>query len=563
MIKKLIKQKNLSIYITDDVIRITEGKKTGYNIYVSKALTTPTPPGCVSDGLITDVNRVAIAIKEVLGKKDMSKSNLYFTVYSRKIAAKEIEVPYMKKLELVEATINSSIDEYFPMGNMDDYITRFTVLDTIEREGRKSYSIVVYAVLKDLVASYMELAKILKMPLAGIDYQVNSLYNLVKRQSRQSTALFLQIDDDVTHISIFRGPSQLFRRSVPYGVDTLAGALASAKGLDTKTARSILINDKAINDTNAYKHQTVAALRDQRTGFLIDEHLTPDEYQELVQDYLSSITRVINFFISKNHDIVLDNVKVLGTGVKISHLEKTLETALGLPINMVQSLYHVSISKEKGHLKLKESDLTDYLPNIGALINPLDLRLAEEATFTKTGIGYGLISFLLILAIAGAGGACGFVFWQNAMLEREKVSIDNYNRSLQNAEDYYHYYLGAQEFIDRITDYDLSTRNDNEAVLHLILTLEEIMPSSLYLDSLVVSNGKVSFGATSYSGKEGVARFLMELKKQDFISNIFVSGITDSYDSYDRVISSSFSMVFEISLPADVEDDEIEGGAIS
>jgi len=562
MIQKLIKQKNLSIYITDDLIRITEGKKTGYNIYVSKALSTPTPAGCFDDGLITDVGKVATAITEVLGKKDMSKSNLYFTVYSRKIAAKEIEMPYMKKLEVIEAMINSSVDDYFPMSNMDDYITRFTVLDTVEREGRKNYSIVVYAVLKDLVSSYMELAKALKMPLASIDYQVNSLYNLVKRQSRQSTALFLQIDDDVTHISIFRGPSQLFRRSVPYGVDTLAGAFASAKELEIKEARAILINDKKIDENEASRHKTVAALREQKSGVWLDEYLTSDEYQDLMQDYIASITRVINFFISKNSEVVLDNVKVIGTGVRISHLDKTLENVLGLPINMVKRLYNVHIQKEKGLARLTDDDLNDFLPNIGALIHPLNLRLAEEAGFTKGGIGYGLIFFLLALAIAGTGGGTGFVYWQNSNIQRERDFLLRYNESLKNAEDYHNYYLGAQTFVDELIAYDAGTQNDNEALLLLIETLEEVLPSSIRLNELAVDNGKVSFSAISLGGKEAVARFIMELKKQDFIDEIFVSDINDTYDSYGRRILSQFSMVFSISIPEDSEDteEESEGG---
>ncbi|MCL2719532.1 MAG: pilus assembly protein PilM [Lachnospiraceae bacterium] len=545
MIQNLVAAKNLSIYITGDTIRIIEGRKTGGTISVSKVITTPTPSGSVDDGLITDVTRIAQAINSVLDKKDMAKAKLYFSVYSRKIAAKEIEMPYMKNLEAVGAMINSNIDDYFPMGNMDDYINRFTILDTVEKEGRKSYQIVVYAILKELVESYFELAKALKMPLESIDYQVNSLYNLAKRESRHSTSLFLQIDDDVTHISIFRGTSQLFRRSVPYGADSLVEALAASKGIDEKEARAILIKGKTNDDT----------------GYQIDDYLTSDEYQDMMQDFASSITRVINFFISKNPDIVLEKAKIIGTGVRIVNIDKSLEHILGgIPVTLIKHLHHVHIRKTKGEAKLTNEELTDYLPNIGALIHPLDLRLTEEVSFAKGGIGYGLIFFLLVLAILGVGGGSGFVFWQNNTLENEKDFLIRFNESLQAAEDYHLYYLGARDFINTLSGYDAGTKNDSEALLQLIETLEDIMPSTVRLNDLAIENGKVAISANSYSGKEGAARFLMELKKQDFISNIFISDITDTLDRTYNIVSH-FSMTLEISLPADTEILENEGGA--
>ena len=566
-------KKNLSIYITSDVIRITEGKVTGNSISVARVISLPTPEGSVDDGLISEVGKVAAAITEAVGSKYISKAKVYFTVYSRKIAAKEVEIPYIKKQEVVGAMIQSNIEDYFPMGNMEEYVIRHTILDTVEKEGRKSYQICVYAVLKELVASYVELAKALKMPIASIDYQVNSLYHLVKRQNRAATALILQIDDDVTHISIFRGTSQLFRRSVPYGVDTLAQVIAASKGLSEKEARAILLNEK---EDNLDKKLSVAELRHQQSIQLIDNYMTDDEYHDMIQDFTASITRVINFFVSKNSDVVIEKAKIIGTGVRISHLDSSLELVLGMPVELVKRLNGVHVRKIKGLAALHDNDLTNYLPNIGALINPLDLKISEEVSFTKGGIGYGLFIFLIILAVFGVAGALAFIWWHQAELDKERNGLRRNIETIRYAEEVYFDFMRAGDYYTLVAQFDESTRNENEALLALILELEEIMPEGIGISQMQSNDGQINMTATSTKGKLGIAGFISELKDVPWISEVWVGNIRDSYDDYGMVVST-FPITFTISndlreeliafeafadaLADEASDVEAEGGA--
>lgn len=557
-------QANLSIYITSESIRITEIKKIGGSIHVSGAFTIPTPPGSVDDGLITDVESVAKAISEAINETKKKKAKLYFTVYSRKIAAKEIDIPYMKKIDVIGDMINANLDDYFPMGNLDDYITRYTILNTIEHDdGRKAYHICVYAVLKELIASYFKLAKALKMPLASIDYQVNSLYHLAQWQNRQGTSLILQIDDDVTHISIFKNTSQLFRRSVPYGVDTFAQALAASKGMSEEEARAILLN---IKDEKAIKAplRSVAALRQQAETLLINDYLTDDEYDELIHDFIAAISRVVDFFVSKYPNIILEKIKVIGSGVKISHLDKALKRVFELDVELIKRLSSINIRRERGSMALSPDELTYYLPNIGALIKPLDLRLPEEVSFRKGGIGIGLFIALVAIAIAVVGAIVVFLLWQETELEREKNNLTRIVNNLQYVEDIVNDYERAIDYYALIEAFDNSTNNENEALYQLILTLEKIMPSSVTILQLQASDGNISLTVNSANGKLGVARFIIELEKIPWIDDIWVSNIRDAYDDFGN-INSVFPLTFTISnrrlmSPEDLNGPEFENG---
>ncbi|MDR2547186.1 MAG: pilus assembly protein PilM [Lachnospiraceae bacterium] len=531
-------QRSISISITAEEIKVCELEmaKSG-TITVIQTFTLATPPGCVDDGLVRDINRVSDAITVLLDQHRVGKHKVYFTINSRKIATKEIELPFLKNTALLGDMINANLEEYFPMGNLEDYLTRYTILETFETEGRKTFRIAVYAVLKDLVTSYVELGKALKLPLASIDYQVNSLYHIVQKQNKSGTALMLQIDDEQTHISVLRDQSQLFRRSVPYGMETIVQALAAAQGISESEAAE--------------------ALRDEAK---LDAILDSEALRDLIRDFSSSIVRVVDFYISKNPEVVIEEGRLIGPGSYIAHIEEMMSEVLGIKTKTMEYLAGVAITKVKVNRKAKTpppdqmtyADLADYLPNIGALIKPLDLKLAEDVAIKKTGIGNGFLVMIAILAAIAAAGASVIFITENIRHEETKRNLEREIASMQSAEDFYRYYLAAGEYMSRLYAYEESTVNDSEALLHLVNTLEEILPEKVRLNDLSITDGKVTFAATSWAGKPGVARFLIELKKQDFIHDIYISNISDTYDEYLNV-TSVFNMTFSITIPVEAE----------
>ena len=92
-----MEQKLLSIYIGNDVTRICEVvKKSSTSIIVNNATEVSTPGGSIDDGYITDVNAIAEAIRGCVFGRGFSASKVIFTISSKKIANKEIVIPYVK-----------------------------------------------------------------------------------------------------------------------------------------------------------------------------------------------------------------------------------------------------------------------------------------------------------------------------------------------------------------------------------------------------------------------------------------------------------------------------------
>lgn len=529
MLKKI-----LSVYITSEEIRVCELMKNGANVSVRKAFNLHTPTGAIDDGQLMDVEEIAQVLLEGFSTNGIKKGKVSFVISSRKIANKEIVIPYMKNKGRVGEIIRTNIDDYFPMNNLEDYICRHTILDTFENAEGKHYSVAVIAIHKQMVESYYELAGLLKMPIETIDYYGNSIYQLLKKQLNQGTILGLQMDKDITYVSIMRGQAQLFRRSIPYGKDVIVHNLSVYKGISTAEAEEILKDP------------------DKR-----DKMITEDEYSELIQDFSSAITRVVEFHTSRNPGILIELGKLMGTGVGMLGFSKVLSNELGIEIQDVKEINGIKIYK-KNMDGLNYENIVEYLPNIGVCFRSLDLKKEDEKKSQSSNVVfYVLIGFF---ALVNAGIAVFLLVYMNDLKAR-KEQVEDEIIQIESAEAVYNAYAQAKNDYQVIEDYYESTRNDNEALYQLILDLEKIMPEGVGITNLAADAGSITLSGMS-NGKSAVAKFVIELKKLNYISNVRVETMTETYDDLGGS-TSVFKMEFQLNLPDDLKetDGDLEGAA--
>ena len=87
----------LSVYIENEGMRICEVAKSSGTVIVKNAFEVPLASGCVDDGMILDVEETAKTLYAALKNNKIKRGKIAFVISSRKIANKEIVVPYMKK----------------------------------------------------------------------------------------------------------------------------------------------------------------------------------------------------------------------------------------------------------------------------------------------------------------------------------------------------------------------------------------------------------------------------------------------------------------------------------
>lgn len=528
MVRRMAKL--FSIYITPDITSICEIKKSGKNVNLYNAFHIDTPKGCVDDGSIIDVQTLAAAIRQAIPEKGYKRHKLIFTVSSRRIANKEIVLPYVKNKKKITEIITANIQDYFPMSNIKDYVYEYTVLEIFEEDGAKKYRLSAVAVQKELIDSYHELAAELKLGISSIDYYGNSIFQITKQQLEEGNTLVLQVEKDMTNVSIMAGQAQVFRRSVPFGENTIVEAAAELS---------------RISEEEAYRRLHTK----EEDGI----SLAGEEYKQAVKDIVSSVIRVVDFHVSRNPGTVIESGKIFGEGGSVRGLAEAMERELNIPVVSPRHLENVTIKVKDG---FEEDEVMAYLPNLGAIISSLNLKAEEEEKQEGNPLRIYVIMLAGAALVSGALTAVTVMGYREA--EEKKEQLERDIASIEDIEQLFTNYEQAMAELNTIKGYYEGTLSRNESLYQLLVDLERIMPRSVGITQLNSQEGAVNITGIS-AGKEALAAFVMGLKEIKYVSDVKVKDITDAYDEMGAP-TSVFNMTFTLqTIGEGGENDEIVG----
>ena len=494
--------KFLTIYVGSDMIRVAEILKNGKSqIVLTNAAEISTPAGAYNDGYLLDVTAVAEAVRTAIFGRGFNTKDVIFTIASKKVASKEVELPYVKNTRKLQQVLQANSGDYFPMSNSGDYVFAYSILeDYLNREdGQHNFRISAVAAPMDLVRNYYELAEELKLNVKHIDYFGNSVIQLLALQMTQGrTDLVLQIEMDQTYVNVMRGKTLVLQRNVNYGKTAVTNALMDVKKISEKDAKTLLSNEA-----------------------LLDQHVTADEYAQAVQGLVNGIGRAVEYHRTKNPGDVLQGIKVFGEGSAIAGIEKILERELGARVEHFDTLAGVSI---KGQAALTAEEVLRYLPNIGSVIEPMDLSIgsAKKAVVESSDLRK-YMAVVLGVAFVGMLGWSGVTFWQHKQAADAKADWEQKIAQIQDIEDIAKAYEQAQyEYVALATFKYEPERNDNNKLLQFIIDLEKIMPKGTTINSISAVNGDVTFKVKSdwhSTVKNEIADSIVELQKLDYLTS--------------------------------------------
>lgn len=577
-------KKVLSIYVGNDAIRVAEVQYNGKQVILSNAAEIPTPDNAIQDGYLNDVVGLAEQIRQATFGRNFTTKDVIFTITSKKIASKDVIIPYNKNEKKLKSILQTNSSEYFPMSNSGDYCFAYSVLDDFQDdEGHKS-RVNAVAAPADLVRCYMELADELHYNVVSIDYYGNSVIQLLSMQMQPgSVDLVLQIENDITFVNVMRGKTLILQRSVPMGRTGVISALMDVKKISEKDAKTLLSNE-----------------------MLLDQHVTADEYARSIESLVNGIARIVEYHRTKNPGDVLQNIRIFGEGSAIAGIEKNLQAILGAEVHHFQSLEGVQV---KGAASLTAEEVLRYLANIGACIAPLGFSAetnsgsaitVDSKKITQVGLA------ILAVAVVASGIFTFMTYKKNKDVKQELASIEAQIAQKQEIVDIKARYELALTKLTIAQNFEASTHNDNEYLLDVIAAMEKTLPTEMFIESLNAENGKVTLVFKSgwhMPIKNEVADTIVKLKAIPNVSNldigsvseeqriVFVENINEvtgeievlreeageniigeviSFNLSDEIPEeykeyipmeqsrANFTITFDISAPA--ADDEVEGG---
>ena len=507
--------KVLTIYISSDAIRVAEMQKNNNKtVVLSNAAEIATPAGCFNDGYLVDVTAAAEAIRQAIFGRGFSAKEVIFTVSSKKIASKEVEINYFKNTKKLGQVLQANSSEYFPMSNSGDYLFAYSVLeDYMTEEGRK-YRVSAVAAPLDLVKGYYEVAEELKLKVQSIDYFGNSVIQLLSLQMQEGrTDLVLQIEKDATYVNVMRGKVLVLQRSVNYGKNAVINALMDVKKISEKDAKTLLSNEA-----------------------LLDQHVTADEYAQTVSYLVNGIGRAVEYHRTKNPGELLQGIKIFGEGSAIAGIEKILQRELGAPVEHFETLAGVSI---KGQAALTAEEVLRYLPNIGSVIDPMNLTIGSaKKSMIESSDLIKYMKWALLVAFLGSAAFTGVTWFQHKKVMDEQADLERKIAAIEDIELIAQDYERAQKECNEVKSFNISTRNANEHILQLLDDLEKIMPKEVVLSKMTFADGatKIDISDADYhlTVKNEVADVMVEVSKLDYVSNFYIAA--ESEEKVDYVV---------------------------
>ena len=522
----------LSIEIGNSFTKICEIDYKVKKPKVYKVLTVETPEGVVVDGMLQPTQEYADHLVNALGTNGIRTKRVIFTISSTRVASREVQIPNVKANK-IEALVKTNANDYFPV-DLTQYEIGHYLGGGLTEEGK--LRVMALAVPKALLNSYYQLAQMCGWEVECFDYSSNSLYQILRDEKSEKVTMMIKIDENSTIVTVLSAGKVLLQRTVAYGVQDAIETMIASGAYAVNDPMSAVERFQKKTCLNRVLHPG-DKLWEENAGRWEDEDAGNAEVTAARQKITSSleplivgVSRVIDFYDSRNSDTPIERTYVTGLGGSFSGMSKLFTNCLERKVHTLSDMEDkIGMSKA-----IRSTRPAAYISCLGAVLAPVGLidkstQKAKGLTVVS-GTNYTFVSVAIlvlgvILSIAMAVTSLTRYFGTVA----ENVALQARVEELQPAQAVYNEYLSAAAQYDKYKYLYEYTENPNENLVEFINELEQILPDSFYTDSFSSDQTGISM-TVNVEGKAAAARTILNIRNMESIEDVQISNITDNQD---------------------------------
>jgi type IV pilus assembly protein PilM len=550
----------LSIEIGNSSTQIIDVDYKTKNRKVYDAVRIRNPRDIVSDGIVQPTEEYVEQLRTRLAEAKIKTKDCIFTITSTRIASREVTIPNVKQ-NRIEGIIKANAQDYFPI-DLEQYEIGFHMVGNGEVGEDGKLRVMALAVPKTLLNSYYELAAACGLNVVGFDYTSNSIYQVLKDACGEGVNMVLKVDETTTTAMILHDGEIAMQRTVSYGVEEAITIVGNSKlfgNINYNSAIPMLRNKNCINRT-LHPEDLEWDLTSEEDEEEVDDRMKAlkGKVTASLEPVINSISRVIDYYNSRNSEFPIDNVYVTGVGGDFVGISKLMTNCLEIKVSPLSHLDAVTFGRS-----LKDSSLGEYIACLGAVVNPVGLvdkekQKAANVTLVK-GTNYTFVAVaVLVLGIIVAVALAVSSIIRLTAAESETLYLNAKKTQYSEAQSVYDTYQAVKAQNDKYAYLYYYTQNQNENLVAFINELEEILPSSFYTESFTSDANGISMSVT-VNGKAAAAKVIQNLRDMETIENVSISGISDSVnEAGESTVTFSISGTYkQIELPGS-ETEEAE-----
>ena len=522
----------LSIEIGNSFTKICEIDYKVKKPKVYKVLTVETPEGVVVDGMLQPTQEYADHLVNALGTNGIHTRRVIFTISSTRVASREVQIPNVKANK-IEALVKTNANDYFPV-DLTQYEIGHYLAGGLTEEGK--LRVMALAVPKALLDSYYQLAQMCGWEVECFDYSSNSLYQILRDEKSEKVTMMIKIDENSTIVTVLSAGKVLLQRTVAYGVQDAIETMIASGAYAVNDPMSAVERFQKKTCLNRVLHQG-DKVWEENAGRWEDEDAGNVEVTAARQKITASleplivgVSRVIDFYDSRNGDTPIERTYVTGLGGSFSGMSKLFTNCLERKVHTLSDMDDkIGMSKA-----IRSTRPAAYISCLGAVLAPVGLidksQQKGKGMTVVSGTNYTFVSVAVlvlgvILSIAMAVTSLTRYFGTVA----ENVALQARVEELQPAQTVYNEYLSAAAQYDKYKYLYEYTENPNENLVEFINELEQILPDSFYTDSFSSDQTGISM-TVNVEGKAAAARTILNIRNMESIEDVQISNITDNQD---------------------------------
>ena len=527
--------KILSVEVKKSQVRVVEMEQSKQRNKIISCFRFFIPQDLVEDGFVKEPEKLGTLLREELDKRSLHKiKKVHFSIYSSRIAGKEIHLPYVKKKRILDM-IEMNASEYFPV-DISQYVLTYDIIDIIEKKqeenelveekekqpANKEYQLMVYAAPKVLTTCYQETAQWAGLHLTGMDYSNNSIYQAIKKEYSEGVHMVVKIEEEESVITIIRDGKLALQRSLSYGIDgaieaILAYPVYHTNG-DYERAWEILFDKKCLYPTLDMESMGQYKERDGEGLWEAKADIT-----ESFRHLIGNVSRIMDYYISRNVGAEFRSVSYAGMGSEIKGLSELFTEEIGQEVVPIQALRGI---RYDSYLSEEQDSLGVFISGIGGIQSSVNImevvtNKKEKSQDSLSGawliLGVGVVSALMI-----SGYSVGKYYLET----KEKERLNSEISKREHVEQVYQEYVSQKDIYDQLEAMLDYTKTPNENLIQFIEEMEEKMPSSILLESFSSTGSDVNFTARATS-KAIVAKVIMQMRTFESLSYVSTSGVTE------------------------------------
>lgn len=551
----------LSIEIGNSFTKICEIDYKVKKPKVYKVLTVETPEGVVVDGMLQPTQEYADHLVNALGTNSIRTKKVIFTISSTRVASREVQIPNVKASK-IEALVKTNANDYFPV-DLTQYEIGHYLAGGLTEDGK--LRVMALAVPKALLNSYYQLAQMCGWEVECFDYSSNSLYQILRDEKSEKVTMMIKIDENNTIVTVLSAGKVLLQRTVAYGVqDAIETMIASgAYGVSDPMSAVERFQKKTCLNRVLHKgdklwEENAGRWEDEDAGN-VEVTAARQKITSTLEPLIVGVSRVIDFYDSRNGDTPIERTYVTGLGGSFSGMSKLFTNCLERKVHTLSDMEDkIGMSKA-----IRSTRPAAYISCLGAVLAPVGLidksQQKAKGMTVVSGTNYTFVSVAVlvlgvILSIAMAVTSLTRYFGTVA----ENVALQARVEELQPAQTVYNEYLSTAAQYDKYKYLYEYTENPNENLVEFINELEQILPSSFWTNSFSSDMEGISMSVT-VEGKAAAARTILNIRNMESIEDVQISNITDTQNELgESAVTFSITGTYA-DIHADTEETESTG----